>query len=153
MAANIATVADAIAAYITSGLDAPTDATVTRCYLAPVNYGEISGRKIYVFPVNYNNGPATRGENEWVYSIQVTTIERYETAGEPDTAWVDTRVEFVQEKVFDRLGFDRTLLVFGTTRELVTQSQEVNVYDESALSQHKVFRSDVVFEFRETLTA
>ena len=108
---------------------------------------------MFVFPLKYSNGPATRGEDEWVYGVQVTCVEKYTARGEPTKAWVDDLVDFVQQKISDRCDFVRTLFTFGTTRELFTQTNEVNVYDEAALSQEKLFKSDVVFEFRETLSA
>ena len=154
MAAEIITVCEAIKTWIADGLDAPGDATVSRVYIAPVDVDTITTRQVFVFPLAYNNGPSTRGENEWIYSIQVSCVEKYTAVGNPTNDWIDARVDFVQDKIFDRCGFDRQLLTFGTTRELVTQSQEtVSVYDEALLSQQKLFRSDVVFEFRETLTA
>lgn len=153
MAAEITTVCEAIKDWIVLGLDAPTDATVSRVYIAPVDVDTLTGRKIFVFPLKYSNGPATRGEDEWVYGVQVTCVEKYNTAGNPTNEWIDTRVDFVQAKISDRCDFVRTLFTFATSRELFTQTNEVNVYDEALLSQEKLFRSDVVFEFRETLTA
>ncbi len=151
MAADIITVCDAIAARIEAGLDDPGDATVTRCYLAPVNVNTLTGRHLFVFPLKYSNGPATRAEDEMVYGVQVTCVEKYTDRGEPTNAWVDDLVEFVQAKISDRCDFVRTLLTFATTRELYTQTNDVSVYDEAALSQEKLFKSDVVFEFREIL--
>lgn len=153
MAAEIITVCDAIADYIEAGLDDPGDATVTRCYIAPVNVNTLSGRHLFVFPLKYSNGPATRAEDEWIYGVQVTCVEKYTGRGDPTNAWVDDLVEFVQAKVSDRCDFVRTLFTFATTRELITQTNEVNVYDEAALSNEKLFKSDVVFEFRETQAA
>lgn len=151
MAADIIAVCDAIADHIEAGLADPGDATVTRNYLAPVNVNTLTGRYVFVFPLKYSNGPATRGEDELIYGVQVTCVEKYTARGEPTNTWVDDLVEFVQQKISDRCDFVRTLFTFATTRELFTQSNEVTVYDEAALSQEKLFRSDVVFEFRETL--
>ncbi len=153
MAAEITTVCEAIKDWIVAGLDVVPEATVTRNYLAPVNVNTLTGRYVFVFPLKYSNGPATRGEDEWVYGVQVTCVEKYTARGEPTKAWVDDLVDFVQQKISDRCDFVRTLFTFGTTRELFTQTNEVNVYDEAALSQEKLFKSDVVFEFRETLSA
>jgi hypothetical protein len=153
MAAEITTVCEAIKDWIVAGLDVVPEATVTRNYLAPVNVNTLTGRYVFVFPLKYSNGPATRGEDEWVYGVQVTCVEKYNSRGEPTKAWVDDLVSFVQQKISDRCDFVRTLFTFGTTRELFTQTNEVNVYDEAALSQEKLFKSDVVFEFRETLSA
>ena len=153
MAAEITTVCEAIKDWIVAGLDAPTDATVSRVYIAPVNVDTLTTRQIFVFPLKYSNGPTTRSEDEWVYGVQVTCVEKYTTAGNPTNTWIDGLVDFVQAKISDRCDFVRTLFTFGTTRELFTQANEVTVYDEALLSQEKLFRSDVVFEFRETLTA
>jgi hypothetical protein len=153
VAAEIITVCEAIKTWIADGLDAPGDATVSRVYIAPVNVDTLTTRQIFVFPLKYSNGPATRGEDEWVYGVQVTCVEKYTTAGNPTNTWLDNLVEFVQHKISDRCDFVRELFTFASTRELFTQTNEVTVYDEALLSQEKLFRSDVVFEFRETLTA
>jgi hypothetical protein len=155
MAAEIINICEEIREWIEAGLNAPGDATVSREYIGPVSVDSITGRKVFVMPLSYLNNPADRGEDEWVYGVQVTVIEKYTDRGDPTKAWIDERVLFVQQKVSDRCDFVRTMLVFGTNNErrLLTYANEVAVYDEALLVQNKLFKSDVTFEFRETMGA
>ena len=151
MAADILIVTDAIVTRISSGLDVGDTTTVSRVYLAPIDLRSFTGRKVYVFPVNYDDSPATRAEDEKVYTIVAMCVNRYTDApGDPTKAWVDTQVDFVHDKIVERCDFVRDLLTFDTTRELYTRSISVQIYDINRLAEDKTFASEVTFEFRET---
>ena len=162
MAAQITTLADALTAAVLAAWNASLVAPATvaapdevsREYVADVDLDSLTGRKVYVFSgSDYENGPVTRGEDEWVYRIQAVIVERYaEGAGRPPKAWMDARVEFVQNIVSGTLDYVRELLSVGG-REITTQSNTVSVYDTAKFSEHKCFWSEVVFEFRETMNA
>jgi len=155
MAAEIINICEEIREWIESGLDAPGDATVSREYIGPVNVDSITGRKVFVMPLSYLNNPADRAEDEWVYGVQVTVVEKFNSPGDPTKEWIDARVLFVQQKVSDRCDFVRQMLTFGDSNErrLLTYANDVDVYDEAQLVQNKLFKSDVTFEFRETMGA
>lgn len=152
MAADILTVADAIVTRITAGLDVGDTTTVSRVYLAPIDLTSLSTRKVFVFPVSYEDAPATRAEDEIVYGIAVICAACFTraTAGQPTNAWIDAQVNFVHEKIVERCDFVRDLLTFETTRRLYTSAISVQIYDVDRLSEDKTFLSEVTFEFRET---
>ncbi len=149
MAANILAVCDALVEWIAAGLDSPTDAVVERVYLAPLDLSADTDRHVWVFPATYTNSAATRGEDEWVYSVGVVVAERCPEPGEASVSWLDERVEFAEAKVFDALDFSRVPLVFDTTRRLLTTQGDVTVYDDQKLPSKNLFWSEMRFEFRE----
>lgn len=148
MAADILTVCDALVTAIETGLDHSTDAVVERLYLAPLDMATDTDRHVWVFPSVYGSNPENRGEDSLTYRVAVVVAERYTSPGEPTVAWVDTRVTFTQEKVFDTLDFSRDPLVFGTTRRLLTTSGELTAYDPDRL-QRGLYWSEMTLEFRE----
>lgn len=149
MPANIITVCEAIKDKLIETINDGT-ITVERAYLGPVDPKSVTSRMVYVFPRTYSNTPINRGADEWVYSVQVTVIDKYESPGEPTKSWIDDRVEWVQEKIYDALDFSRTDLVFATTRRLRTQTADITTYDYELL-ERSTFQSDIVFEFREII--
>jgi len=149
MPANILTVCDALVSAIEAGLDEPTDASVERLYLAPMDLATDTARHVWVFPARYSTILANRGEDEWTHTIGVIVAERYTDAGEPPVAWLDERVTFTEEYVYRALDFTRSLLSLGTGRDLVTQTAEATVYDDLRLSEKKLFWSELRFEFKE----
>ena len=148
--AEILTVCDAVAGAIQAAAAVYGEAvTVERVYLGPVTLKNVSGCKVFVFPGKYANSPVNRAEDGWEYAVTVVICQRYEPQGEPPTAWLDTRVNFVQTCVNDALDFSRDPLTFATTRELWTASAEVVVYDDARLDEEKLFWSQVAFGFTE----
>ena len=152
MAANILDVCDDVTVALTTAVNDIT-IPVDRLYLAPYDLATDTSRHVWVFPAQYQPSPATRGEDEWVYTIGVVVAERYTTAGEPTPAWLDDRVTFSEQKVYQPL-YDllRTMRTFGTTRRLWLSTAECRlVYDPDKLSEKKLFWSEFRFEVREIL--
>lgn len=150
MAANILDVCDALVSKVITAWTAITaDDSVERVYLAPIKVHTQIGRHVYIFPTNYENSPATRSEDDWTYQIGVVVVERHDSSGEPATSWMDTRVNFVQDKVFDALDFARAPLIVGSGLGLITQTSSVEVYDETKLNELHTFWSELTFTFTE----
>lgn len=148
----ILTLLDELVSKVTT-LWAPTgNNAVARLYQTPFKTSEIQGRKVWFFPAEYDDEPATRAEDLITYRVAVIVAERYESAAEPSVAWVDERVDFVNG-LLDWLEFGRSasqgLLSIGA-REIFTASREpVQVYDVGMLMKHKTFWSELEFVFQE----
>lgn len=119
----------------------------------------ISGRQVYVFPAAYGSpGLATRSELWRRHTIAVLVVERYTAAaGAPTTAWIDDRVAFVEQQIFNLLR-DPTLELAGSvvTQAFPIPDEEAGrvdpVYDLETLIEHRTFWSQATFEFQELTT-
>lgn len=134
--------------------------SVSREYLGNISEKELNtfeGRRVYLFPVEYQKESDNRFEDRFGYGVAVTVIERYEDADKATSAavkeWLDERLDFVETSVIDALDFGKgTVLRFGT-REVWTESIECPLrYDVDLLAEKKLFRCDVRFMFRELLS-
>lgn len=151
MAARINTVVDACVTAITAALPGGDGTTVSRDYLPDVldaeMIGTLSGRYCFVFPLGYSQvEAATRAEDLNEYRVGVLVVERFTDAGDPSRSWTDTRLEWVQDQVYDVLGDVRgSALITGLYNETndVTQA-----YDPVLLRSHKLFWSECEFAFR-----
>ncbi len=148
MAADILTVCDSLVSAVEAALDAPTDAVVERLYLTPMKLDEDTDRHVWIFPATFASAPENRGEDSQTYRVAIVVAERCTDPGEPSKEWTDERVTFAQEKVYDALDFARAPLTFETTRQLLTTSGELAVYDPDRL-QRGVFWAEMTLEFRE----
>lgn len=110
---------------------------------------KLVGRKVYVMPTGYDNGPVTRGEDEFTHNVSVLVVERYTDAGDPATAWIDTRVDFVYDHIVQ--GFDYSHDGPASfNKKLVTLSAAVQVCDvEKLVSGGKMFYSLTELVFSE----
>jgi hypothetical protein len=148
VAADILTVCDALVDAVEAALTNPSDATVERLYLAPLDMASDTSRHVWLFPAVFGSNPENRGEDSLTYRVGVVVAERYTAAGEPTVAWTDARVTFAQEHVFDALDFSRAPLAFATTRRLLTTNGELAIYDPDRL-QRGLFWAEMTLEFRE----
>jgi len=156
MAAQITTLCDALVTQVLAAWNtsiSPSSVSspdsVSWEFLAEIDSDTLTGRKVFLFPgPDYSNGPATRGEDEWVYAVAALVVERYTDAGTPTKDWIKERVEFVQDIVSGSLDFVRSYLDISG-REIWTQENTVTVYDPEKLEKQKLFWSEVKFEFRE----
>lgn len=146
MAADILTVCDELVNTVEAALTSPTDAVVERLYLAPLDMAADTDRHVWIFPASHTRTPENRGEDARTYRVAIVVAERYTDPGEPTVAWVDERVEFTQEKVFEALDFARAPLSYTGSRGLRTTSGEVTVYDPDRL-QRGLFWSEMTLEF------
>ena len=135
MAARILDVCDALVAAIQAAWSPASPDGVERGYVSKIKVGELTGRRVYVFPLRYSDSPASRSENLTDYSVGVVVVERYRDAGVPDKDWTDERVTFVEEVVYSALDFggDEDVLVVAGHKGLWTESADVTVYDPAAM--------------------
>lgn len=131
-----------------------SDDAAERCYfkrIADVDEPTLKlvGRKVYIMPAGYDNGPATRGEDEFVHNVNVLTVKRFTDAGDPTTAWIDEQVDWVYTYIVQ--GFDYSHDGPASfNKKLVTLSAAVQVCDvEKLVSGGKLFYSLVELVFSE----
>jgi hypothetical protein len=125
-----------------------------RVYEAPVHADSVTGRKVYVFPATYTSEPASRGEDLYTHRVVFLVVEKYAGDGRPPVAWVDARVDFVWERVYQAFDFSHDGPLKFDGRSVVTRSTDpVDVYDAGYLVKNKVFWAEVTFEFDEALPA
>lgn len=125
-----------------------------RRYTVPVSDGgefKTEGRRTYVIPARYDNGPEDRGEDLFVHEVYVLTLERYTDAGSPPTDWVDERVDWVYDHVVQGLDFGREAPAWNAM--LTTASADVQIYDPEKLDTGKLFYSLVRLVFNEVRDA
>lgn len=143
-------VAELIAAWAPTGTD-----EVLRVYEVPIKLSELKGRKVYVFPDEYTAEPAERETDLYAHGVVVLTVERYPSAtgGKPPVAWVDERVDFVWQRVWNGLDYSRDsrLLKFDGRSVWTESVGPAEVYDADRLQGLGVFWSEVPFTFHEYL--
>lgn len=157
MAARVNEVGDALVAAILAiwpdGADAPN--AVERTYLVPTDLNTLTGRKVWVTPVAFEDENASRDENLGKYSHAIVIAERYEPGGVPPRAWMDERVEFVQA-VYDLVGSYGNRRASGwleagtPARRLWTDRAAVpTVYDWQTMNSDHGFWAEMEVEHRE----
>ena len=128
---------------------------VTRCYFKRI--GDIDrpetrlvGRQVFIFPTDYDNGPVTRREDEFIHNVSVLVVERYtDAAGDPPTAWIDTRVDFVYDQIVQGFDFSHDGPA-SWNKKLTTLSANVTVCDvEKLTGGGKLFYSMTELVFSE----
>ncbi len=145
---------DLIAALLLAWTDKGADDGAERCYFKRI--GDIDrpetklvGRKVFLFPTHYDNGPTTRGEDEFIHNVSALVVERYtDDAGDPPTDWTDDRVDFVYNQIVQGFDFGRESPSWN--RKLTTLSANVMVCDvEKLTSGGKLFYSLTELVFSE----
>jgi hypothetical protein len=103
MAARIVELADLLVTAIQTA--ASTTATVERVWEAQVNPDDLTSlgkndRRVWVFPLeDADGGPVSRAQDSTLYTFGVLVAEKCFTAGAMPRAWIDERVQWVDEKV------------------------------------------------------
>jgi hypothetical protein len=160
MASDVLALADAIAVKLNVLFVANSIAvTATRQYEVTHELGLMTGRKVEVYPLSYNPFEAAdRSTSFYDFRFSIVTLERYETKGLVPKVWLDERVNFVEEFIFNPL--DPTGKVLASTLMVIVNSDEfwpievevTSVYDIGYLRRHKVFWSEVEVAFRKVGT-
>lgn len=153
MAERLLEVADIAAAAVNAAWAPTGDNVVSRAYGDEEKRHSMPGRRVYVFPIGKREvEKITRTETEWAYRLAVLTVEKCPDPGLPSDAWMDERVEFVGEKVFDVLNVDDPDDWLGTPAELYTfEIDWSEVYDFEAYRTLGCFWSVVEVELREII--
>lgn len=145
MASTLLAIADAavtkVAAWWTKGA---SDA-VSRVYLPDIpDPTDPTGRQVWIVPHLFGQADiATRAQDRNSFTIYAIFAERFpaNTAGEATKAWIDTRVDFVED-VWGLLSDARTTLFPSPLEDVVaTDSRLVSLYDDDALREDKVFHA------------
>ena len=103
-------------------------------------------RRVVVFPVGYSSAYANDAEDAYSHEVQTLIVERYAAAGDPTRDWIDERVDWVHEQIFQ--GWDFRASPSWNTY-LRTISADVLVCDLSKLVTNKLFWSVVGHTFEE----
>lgn len=146
---------DDLAAALNTAWGPTGDNAVERCYFkrigdADSGNDQLAGRKVFIFPTEYEFAADTRAEDVYTHRVSVLTVERHADAGDPPTAWTDARVEFVHTYVAK--GFDFARAAPSWNPYLTTVSAKVQACDvEKLTSAGKLFYALVEFEFAESV--
>jgi len=130
---------------------------VSREYLADVSEKDLkdfTGRRVLLFPMEYQSDDENRAENRYGYRVGVTVLERFEDADKATSAavkaWLDERLDFVETLLIDGFDYGNGGLLEFSGRRVWTESIECQQrYDVDLLAEKKLFRCDVAFVFRE----
>jgi hypothetical protein len=114
---------------------------------------ELTGRRVFVIPLNYNIGPGTRGKSSFLHRINVLTVERYHGPGTPPEDWSDALADFVYARFARGLDFGSGggQLLFDGRAVRTTTIGDVDICIREYLSGHHLFWSEVPLEFGEDL--
>ena len=123
MADRLLEVADIAAAAVSTAWSPTAPDSVSREYGDEEPAATFTGRRVYVFPMGDGEVERiSRTEVEWYYKLAIVSAEKYTGAGLPTKAWMDERVEWAGDKVYDVLNVDRQSEFLGTPATLYTQS-------------------------------
>lgn len=150
MPSNSVEVANAVVELLTDTFD-DTDIEVSRQWKKRNNLGTIEGRKVDVFPTSMaDEGPASRKQNFYDVAISVVCIERYINEDDPQVTdvWIDERVLFVEEEIFNILS-DGRLRLQTTNGVYWPDKAEITVLcSMSYLDENNIFWSEVEVTYR-----
>ncbi len=121
--------------------------TFERTYLPDFVATDFTGPKVYVIGTAFPQVEMLdRAEDVNAFMVSVVYAEKC-TDATPTTAWIDERLNRVDEQIYDALGDHRVVLLDSA---LWPESAEVTtLYDYGELKERNLFISEVVFEFRE----
>lgn len=132
---------------------------IDRQYSRTRDLGTFIGRQIDVYPLRYARGEAaSRREDIFDAWMGIVVCERYTEPAFSDEIpvpndWVDERIDFVEQEVYNLLQASRIQILIGspedTNYEWVCRFAEVtDVYNHKYLNQHKVFWSEIELGFQ-----
>lgn len=157
MDADIVIVRNRLVELFTDSLtESGLDLTITGAWQVTDDLAKMTGRKVYILPINYNPvDPVSRDDkNTFDVGLSILTIERYEEQGDPPNEWVDERVYWNQEKIFNPLCNTRNPLkvevayIDNTVTEYWSQSVAVTEVCNLIHLQRKVFWSETEVTLR-----
>jgi hypothetical protein len=130
------------------------DDDAERVYAPPISLSGdelplLAGRHVYVFPFPYSAEILTR-EAQWRrYSLRVLAVERYPGAGDPPRLWLDERLYWFEQVVFNPLADQSLKLMTEFSPDLDAVATVDEVYARDTLIEHKTFWSYATFPFAE----
>lgn len=160
--ARVLDLCDACAAAVSAAWVPTGDDAVARVYAPDVGLTQdnpdtlVRGRKVYLFPGAYASPLLDRGSLLRRYTVAWLVVERYaDGAGFPPDAWLDDRVAFVEQTVFNVLR-DPTLVLTGAVVSGVQPDPEAEpavdpVYDLDLLIENHTFWSQGTLTYIEAV--
>lgn len=163
MDARLLQLCDAAAALILTGWNASAtpatgDDAVQRVWSPTISFTPdspepISGRQVFAFPGQYAATNLTRSEQLRDYRFRVLVVEQYSDAeGDPPKEWIDARVNFCEQVVFNPLVNPALFLLDSFFPALEEQATVDVLVDSDMLQQNKAFWSLMTFPFQEATT-
>lgn len=157
MTADIITLADFVVETLEGLLGSGSDTEVQRVWSVTRKMGTFTGRKVDVYPDQYNRTePETRLEDFYEGYLVIAIWERYEERSpEGDfpvpNEWVDERVNYVEQEIYNPLQAARIEWQVGSSQYTYRcfMGEVVVVCDPQLLRQHKVFSSEIRLGFRQ----
>lgn len=142
--------ADAAAQRISAAWNPVAPNEILRDYVIPAKVDAIVGRKVWIWPVAHaTQGPATRAADIEEHQIALVIAERYTgTEPRPPKAWIDERVNFVEQSIWDLLSDVRNQFL---VENVWPQSGEILVFDWTMLNKLQTFWSEIELTFREEI--
>lgn len=158
-AARLIAAMDAAAALIRAGWLAVAPDGVTRAYTPPINLTpdaapQLAGRQVFVFGTWSVREQLTREAQLREYRIRPLLVEQYaDGPDDPPTAWVDERVRFFEQQVFDPLADPGLKLIDGMTPDWETNPATVDEWCSlDVLLHHKTVWAYATITFVEETT-
>jgi hypothetical protein len=148
MPADVLTLADGVVAELAAAFAAaPAAAEVSREYADRDDLATFAGLKVRVYPMSYTKpDAATRGEDYFDARLVLAALERFTGTGPVTNAWVDSRVNLVDEVVYATLANNDRVLVAG---EFWGREVEVaTVFNREWLREFQVFLSEIDVTYR-----
>lgn len=130
------------------------DTIVSRQYEVTYDPGTMTGRKVDIFPLMYEPIEDVDRESErYQFQVGFVVIERYRDKSAIPVSWVDERVNFVEEYIFNPLDNQTPyLLNISGVSYWIEKVKVASVYDYEFLSQNKLFWSEVEATFNRIAT-
>lgn len=127
---------------------------VQRVYAPPINLTEDAepvhtGRQVYVFPGPYTTTLYTRGDQWRGYTLRALMVERYVDAGDVPDEWIDERVSFFEQGVFNLLANQGLTLIDEMAPALDETATIDLLYDVDMLLKLKTFWCLATFPYAE----
>jgi hypothetical protein len=163
MASRVVEVRNAVAAWLTEVIlqNAPGTAVVATSRRIEID-DQVedttpAGRQVFVYPRGYGQVEAeTRNTDLMEFRIGIIVVERYADPGVPPDSWVDDLSAWVEAWIYSPLN------VIGVREDDQPTTDEelwagfhcetadvLAEYDLEALTEHKIFWSELEFAFRE----
>lgn len=153
----ILTLGDALVSAIQTAWNPTGPSAVSRVYQIPetTNVKSITGRQVWVFPVEYSDEATNRLEDVKTYKFAFVIAEKCTDAGAPSVAWVDDRVDWVYSNLIEWLQFGRDdshpMLSISTREIFLAEIAPVMVYEPDELIKRGMFWCEFEATFQELL--